>query len=69
MKNFAVIALYKDSIDTHLFCVKAESGTKAVTIAKLRYIDNYEAVMPVHRLIEVEDIVFRVYEITEESFK
>ena len=69
MKNFVVIALYKDSTDTHLFCVKADSGTKAVTQAKLRYIDNYEAVMPVHRMIKVEDVAFRVYEITEESFK
>ena len=69
MKNFAVIALYKGNTDIHLFCVKADSGTKAVTQAKLRYIDNYEAVMPAHQMIEVEDVVFRVYEITEESFK
>ena len=68
MKNFAVVALYKDNTDTHLFCIKADSGTKAETQAKLRYIDNYEAVMPAHRMIEVEDVVFRVYEITEESF-
>jgi hypothetical protein len=69
MKNFAVIVSYRDNPDTHLFCVKAYSGTKAVTQAKLRYIDDYEAVMPAHQMIEVEDVVFRVYEITEESFK
>lgn len=69
MKNFAVIASYKDSTATHLFCVKAYSGIEAATRAKLRYVDNYEAVMPVQQMIESENVVFQVYEITEESFK
>ena len=70
MKNFAVIASYKDNTaTTHLFCVKAYSGIEAVTQAKLRYVDNYEAVMQAQQMVEAEDVMFQVYEIKEEDFK
>jgi hypothetical protein len=69
MKNFAVVGLYKDSTETHLFCIKAYSGSEAIAIAKVRYMDNYEFVLPAKQMIETEEVVFRVYEIKEEDFK
>ena len=69
MKNFAVILLYKDSTDTHLYCVKAYSGVEAITIAKDRFIDSYDCVLQPKQMIEDGEITFRVYEIKEEDFK
>ena len=74
MRNFAVIVVYKNSNissagETHLFCVKAYSGVEAKEIAKARYIDNYEFVLPVKQMIEDEDVVFNLYEVNMEDFK
>lgn len=74
MKNFAVVVAYKNSDisssgETHLFCVKAYSGVEAEKIAKERYIDNFEFVLPVKQMIENEDVVFNLYEVNMEDFK